>query len=405
MSRRRPKPIVLVEFSPSGGLFQFAFQLGEALAESGQRVQLITGPDPELRSPNPDFEVRPVLPTWHPASGPDIKARWARVPLRAYRAGKLLFAWIVLAVVLLTTRPRAVLWQHWRFSFEPAITVAIARALKLRIFGGAAVGIIAHEPLPRSDAKDTSTPKSGRFLTAAFRSAWHSMDVAFVLGPRTREVVIDAWQPNCDVVVIPHGSEKALASTDVTAVSQTAPVALFFGTWTQYKGIDVLLDAFEIVRANLPEARLVLSGNAGADIDAEAVTARARAIGNVSAEPGYVAVEDVPAILGAARVVVTPYIRASQSGVIHLAFTFGRPVVTSDTGDLGSAVDDGVTGLVVAAGDSAQLATAIEKLLRSPDVAEQMGRAGKAEVENAWDVAAERITRSIEGVEAARARN
>jgi hypothetical protein len=57
-----------VKFSPSGGLFQFAVELGEALAELGHSVQLLTGPDPELQSRHPGFRIRPVLlPTWHPA--------------------------------------------------------------------------------------------------------------------------------------------------------------------------------------------------------------------------------------------------------------------------------------------------------------------------------------------------
>ena len=57
------KPIVLVEMSPSGGLFQFAFELGSALAARGERVELWTGPRPELRSTQPAFVVRSVLPT------------------------------------------------------------------------------------------------------------------------------------------------------------------------------------------------------------------------------------------------------------------------------------------------------------------------------------------------------
>ena len=42
-----PLSVALVEFNPSGGLFQFAVQLGEALADRGHRVELLTGPDPE----------------------------------------------------------------------------------------------------------------------------------------------------------------------------------------------------------------------------------------------------------------------------------------------------------------------------------------------------------------------
>src|SRR5688572_5201957 len=58
------RPIVLVQFSPCGRLFQFAMQLGDALAATGEKVELLTGPEPELAATQPGFTVRPVLPTW-----------------------------------------------------------------------------------------------------------------------------------------------------------------------------------------------------------------------------------------------------------------------------------------------------------------------------------------------------
>ncbi|PRC49726.1 glycosyl transferase family 1, partial [Mycobacterium sp. ITM-2017-0098] len=114
--------------------------------------------------------------------------------------------------------------------------------------------------------------------------------------------------------------------------------------WAKYKGIDVLLEAFGRVRAEMPESRMVLAGDVGADVDLTAVLDRARQIGNVDARPGYVAVEDVAPLFDAARVVAVPYIRATQSGVAHLAFTFGRPVIASNIGDLPEVIQDGVTG-------------------------------------------------------------
>ena len=61
--------VAMVEFPPSGGLFQFSVQLGEALARRGHRVDVITGPRPELRSREAACRVRGVLPTWHPHAG------------------------------------------------------------------------------------------------------------------------------------------------------------------------------------------------------------------------------------------------------------------------------------------------------------------------------------------------
>lgn len=388
---------MLVELSPSGGLFQFAFELGSALAARGERVELWTGPRPELASSTPNFTVRPVLPTWHPGDV-GVRSRTFRLARRALRAGQLILAWLVLSVRLFAARPHAVLWSNWRFAFEPMFVVVLSMMMRSSIFG-----LIAHEPLPRSDAKDTSKPKAGGLLTRAFRAAWQRLDVAFVLGPRTRELAVAYWQPRCPVYVIPHGSEPGVrGGRSVRPVEATDPIVLFFGVWSKYKGIEVLLDAFARVRADLPESRMVLAGAVSADIDLDTVLNRARQIGNVDARPGYVAVEDVATLFDSARVVATPYIRATQSGVAHLAFTFGRPVVATAVGDIGEVVQDGVTGLLVDPGDAEGLAVAIVKLLRNPTLAAKLGAAGEKSVDEAWAVAAGRVSDAL--AEATKAR-
>ena len=217
---------MLVELSPSGGLFQFAFELGSALAARGERVELWTGPRPELASSQPGFTVRPVLPTWHPGDT-GVHSRAFRLARRGFRAGQLIFAWTVLSVRLLAARPHAVLWSQWRFAFEPMFVVAVSTLLRSSI-----LGLIAHEPVPRSDAKDTSTAKAGALLTRAFRAAWRRLDVAFVLGPRTRDLAVTHWQPRCPVYVIPHGAKPGLrGGHSVRPVADTEPVVLFFGVW------------------------------------------------------------------------------------------------------------------------------------------------------------------------------
>lgn len=384
------RPIVLVELSPSGGLFQYAFELGTALAARGERVELWTGPRPEMIASQPGFTVRPILPTWHPGDA-EVHSRTFRLVRRALRAAQLVFAWIMLSGRVVWERPRAVLWSQWRFAFEPPFVVALSMVLPTTIFG-----IIAHEPLPRSDAKDTSTHKTGGLLTRSFRSAWQRLDVAFVLGPRTRDLAISYWQPRCPVYVIPHGYESELrAGIDIRPVADTEPVVLFFGVWSKYKGIEVLLDAFALVRTELPDARMMLAGAPGADIDVEAVLDRARRIGNVETRPGYVPKEGVAPLLESARVVATPYIRATQSGVAHLAFTFGRPVIASAIGDLPEVVQDQVTGLLVEPGDATGLATAMLSVLRDPALAAKLGEAGEDSVRDAWATAAARVADAL----------
>ncbi len=72
-----------------------------------------------------------------------------------------------------------------------------------------------------------------------------------------------------------------------------------------------------------------------------------------------------------ADVVVLPYISATQSGVVQLAFGFGKPVITTRVGGLQEVVRDGYNGLVVPPQNEEALAEAIVRYL-SEDLGPQM---------------------------------
>lgn len=388
MTRRS---IAFVEFAPAGGLFQFAAQLGEALARRGHEVHLFTGPRPELVSAHSGFHIHPVLPTWHPMDTV-VRSTALRKARRAIRGVRLGLAWLLLLAHLRRRQPDVVLWSTWRFSMD-----ALGVLLADRLLPRAMLGIIAHEPrlMRRSD---TTSYHSGMVLGRALPAAWRRMDVVFVLGESARKQVLEDWRPTGPVIVIPHGDETALRDgRPVPPVTQTGPVVLFFGTWTAYKGINVLLDSLPEVRRRVPDARLVLAGGV-AGMDLTALLSRAEEIGGVRARPGYVPREEVAELFGEARVVVTPYLRASQSGVAHLAYTFDRPVVATTVGDIPSVVRDGETGLLVPPGDPAALAGALASLLADPRRAEQLGKAGGEwlAAESSWERVAQEVDAGLE---------
>lgn len=99
---------------------------------------------------------------------------------------------------------------------------------------------------------------------------------------------------------------------------------LFFGRLEPYKGLDLLKEAFKLVREKHPEATLCIAGKPGkgfleADWDFSGI------IKNIS----YIPDESVPDIVGAARAVVLPYITATQSGVMTLASDFGVACIST----------------------------------------------------------------------------
>ncbi|MGQ9406681.1 glycosyltransferase [Mycolicibacterium gilvum] len=386
--RRR---IVLVQFAPSGGLFHFTLQLGEGLARNGVQAEVVTGPRPELASREPGCHVRSILPTWHPNAGADVPEWWRRAR-RGVRAGQHAAAWVVLLGYLAGKRPDVVVWSYWQFPLD-GVGVHLVR----KILPSAVLALISHEPRHLVRRKD----QPGMYSTAtttrrALNQAYADLDVAFVLGESTRQVLTETWPITAPVHVIPHGDEAILAAA-VPSVDTTGQVVLAFGTITRYKGIDTLCSAWPLVLEAIPGAQLVIAGAADADIDKRELCEQVSRLPQVTLDLGYVAAPDVPSYFARARCIVLPYKRSSQSGVAHLAHTFARPVVASRVGDIPSAVADGISGLLVPPDEPRALADALVFLLTDQLAARRMGEAGaEALTANAsWDDVAARFLSAI----------
>lgn len=136
-------------------------------------------------------------------------------------------------------------------------------------------------------------------------------------------------------------------------------VLLFFGYVRAYKGLSVLLEALPLVQQHLP-VKLLVAGEFYDD-KVRYVTQ----IENLSLQRSvlifddYIPNEEVGLYFAAANVVVLPYISATQSGIVQIAYNYNKPVITTDVGGLPEAVAHDVTGLVVPAQDTAALAQAI----------------------------------------------
>jgi colanic acid/amylovoran biosynthesis glycosyltransferase len=90
-----------------------------------------------------------------------------------------------------------------------------------------------------------------------------------------------------------------------------------------------------------------------------------------------------------AAIVCVPSRREGYGVVAREAMAYGKAVVTTGVGGLADAIEDGVTGLVVPAGDVAALRAALERLLADAELRERLGRAAreKAQATYAWPAA------------------
>src|SRR5262245_34276384 len=168
-------------------------------------------------------------------------------------------------------------------------------------------------------------------------------------------------------------------------------VAVFFGYIRHYKGLDTLLQAWPVVRARRPVTLVVAGEFYEDDAPYRALATAAGGEPAVRMLGRYLPDEEVEALFKAADVVVLPYRSATQSGVTHVAYALGVPVITTDVGGLSETVRPGETGMVVPPEDPEALADAIVRFFER-----DMGPRLRAGVEalraaHSWDVLASRV--------------
>ncbi|HEX2042254.1 MAG TPA: glycosyltransferase family 4 protein, partial [Acidimicrobiales bacterium] len=153
------------------------------------------------------------------------------------------------------------------------------------------------------------------------------------------------------------------------------------------KGVGVAVEALGRVRARRPDVVLLV---AGAGVDATALRRRARVLGVASAVRflGLVDHEELPAVLAAADLFLLPALGPGGLPLSALeASAAGLPVVASDVRGAREAVVDGVTGVLVPAGDADALDRTVEELLSDTARRRELGRQGRALAEQRFSQA------------------
>jgi glycosyltransferase involved in cell wall biosynthesis len=382
--------IVVVEHNVQGGLLHYAVQLADGLAARGHDVELLVPRGNELAQHVGAARMRAILPPpIHSVEQP--RSRVAYAIRRAGIAGRLARGWLR-ALVLTRRGVDAVV-----LTGDTHLTLSTIGAGLLTLGPGRPrVAAVCHNVRVFNRWGGDELHVTSRATLAPLRWLYPRLDAVFVHGERSEEEFRAAWPP-ARLAVIPHGDEGLFGAT--APPPATEPRALFFGDWRKVKGLTVLMEAFDLLWRRRPEMRLTIAGTpAPADFDPELVHRWAAGHdGRVTVIDDYVPLAAVPAVFATARAVVNPYLTGSQSGVVHLAMTMGRAVIASDVGDLGAAVQDGETGLLVPIGDHRSLADALERVLGDPELAQRMGAAGRRRVlrESSWDTVAEHVEAAL----------
>lgn len=192
--------------------------------------------------------------------------------------------------------------------------------------------------------------------------------------------------------VIPHGPLQAehipaeadqRSARESLGVPKDARVALCFGGIRPYKGVDLLVQAFPKAAAQLENAWLILAGRPVAKTDKPDLSPLDQAGAHYLANFDFIANDEVWKYYLASDVVVLPYRRITQSGVLLSAMAHGRASVVTAVGGLPEVVAE-QTGWVVPPEDVDALAEAIVQALTDRPKTLEMGQAAKSRVNSKY---------------------
>jgi glycosyltransferase involved in cell wall biosynthesis len=232
-----------------------------------------------------------------------------------------------------TTNPRVVVFQWW----TAAVSWSYVSLAKAAFKNGAKIIVEFHEIQDVGEAKLPLTTRISnmnmkKMLTMASGIVVHSTsDLAAVIN-------VHPTAAGLPYKVIPHGPYDALVDLEVVkegrkTLSKKDPLKLmYFGVIRPYKGLDVLVDAYQKMRKNGDNVELTIVGEPWGAEAQETLNKATKGIDGdkIKVIPRYVKDAEIPYLMKDADVIVLPYVRSSASGPIALAMAAGMPLVTTD---------------------------------------------------------------------------
>lgn len=173
---------------------------------------------------------------------------------------------------------------------------------------------------------------------------------------------------------------------------------LFFGLIRRYKGLDILIRAFNTLSC---ECQLIIAGEPYEPFDEyKALIGEGPRPNDVYVFPSYIPDSEVKNFFSAADVVVLPYRSATQSGINSIANHFGIPMIVTSVGGLKETIGEEGTGLLCEQATPECVAAAVEEYFSQPELREKFERnILKLREEMSWNGFCKKLTDFIEGIQ------
>jgi len=208
-------------------------------------------------------------------------------------------------------------------------------------------------------------------------------DAYIVHTKENQQSLINGGVSSDKISIVPHGSYTFFKKYQMNSSKHDNKenILLYFGYIDRHKGVDQLIDAIPIVAKEIPDIKVIIAGEGSlseccSKIDDESYFEFINE---------FVPDDKVSDLFTCAKIVVLPYTyHQGLSGVLSIAFAFGKPVIVTDVGNLAEFADG--CGLVIPPNDPESLANSIIQLFDSNVLYEKFSRASELKgKELSWD--------------------
>ena len=337
----------------------YSFHLCEALKKAGIDISLVVTED-KINNRTTDYPLLPLSPS---------KAKSVSKYKKIFQYYNYL---LDIYKLIRQDKYNVIHFQFFRRRRTESLFFAMLKLIRIKI------AHTVHDVTPLNKSK-----LDHLFNLLVYKKA----DILFVHSNSNKRIL--AQQIKLDeekIKVVPHGDfdtfipDRIVTKTMARkffSLSQEQNVILFFGAIKEYKGLDILLNSLSFVSKKINNLTLIIAGRADpSELELKyrnIISKLAKEI-KVIYHSGFIPSAEVAKYFIASDVVVLPYKRISHSGVLHLAYSFGKPVIATNVGDFKETIEEGKSGFVLSSNSQENLSEKIIQAFSDRLKLEEMGK-------------------------------
>ena len=371
-----PVHVIFIDVSGKGGITHHIVMMCKAVSRQSIRVSLLTTRTCEMDLGNVRFHHEKRLFAHHAEKSDFAKG--------------ILYAVSMCSAFLyiLKGKPHVVHWHELKIYALEYVLVKWMKRSNIKTV--CSVHDVIHQDRPN--------------FTKYLKKLYLEFDALIAHTEDSKNILLERFGiPSDRIQVIPVGeyseiaSEKAPVKTDarkMLGVNVQSKVLLFFGYIRKYKGLDLLLKAMPEVLKKEPDTVLIIAGECKEDFKKyEQLMYKCNISHAIVSQIQYIPLEHLPRYFSASDAVVMPYRSIYQSGIVHLAFAFRKPVIATKVGGLPDVVQEGKNGFLVQKNDVKALSETILRALSDIPLLERMGEYAFCESKKrlSWNGIAEKV--------------